>query len=200
MPTANPNKIKYNLKNVHYAKATVGEGGVYTYATPVAIPGAVNLSLDAQGEMTPFYADGIVYYRSEANNGYSGTLEIALVPESFRTDILKEVKDANGVLTESADSSDPVVFALLFEFDGDKKAIRHVMYSCTVSRPSIASQTKETSITPVTESLSISCDPRPADLKVKAKTGDDVATTDATYTGWYDAVYEASAASNASNG
>ena len=93
------NKVKYNLKNVHAAKLTteVVEGVTnYSYATPKAIPGAVSLSLDAEGDSSPFYADGIVYFRTYANNGYSGDLEIALIPEWFRTEILKELLDSNG--------------------------------------------------------------------------------------------------------
>ena len=92
------NKVKYNLKNVHAAKLTRGEDGSFTYAKPKAIPGAVSISLDAEGDSSPFYADGIVYFRSTANNGYSGDLEIALIPEWFRTEILKEELDNNGVL------------------------------------------------------------------------------------------------------
>ena len=181
------NKIKYNLKNVHVAKLTVDTEGGYTYETPKAISGAVSLTLDAQGETSPFYADGIVYFRSVSNNGYSGDLEIALVPDWFREDILKEEKDSNGVLVETNNDLEPVYFALLFEFEGDKKAIRHVMYHCSVTtRPTVDGKTKEETIDPGTESLSICADPREDGL-VKARTGDD--TTDEAYTGWYKKVY-----------
>lgn len=183
------NKVKYNLKNVHAAvlTATVAEGVTsYSYGTPKAIPGAVSISLDAEGESSPFYADGIVYFRSYANNGYSGDLEIALIPEWFRTEILKETLDANGVLVEKADTTESVKFALLFEFDGDERSIRHVLYNCSASRPSIESETKEETIEPGTETLSLTADPREDGL-VKSRTGD---TTDATtYANWYQAVY-----------
>ena len=184
------NKVKYNLKNVHAAILTKGDDGTYTYAKPVAIPDAVSLSLDAEGESNPFYADGVVYFRSTSNNGYSGDLEMALIPEWFRTDILQEEKDSNGVLIERSDITESVYFALLFEFDGDQKAIRHVMYNCTASRPTIESQTKESSIEPGTETLSIAADPREDGL-VKSRTGDDTST--ATYSNWYKNVYVPSA-------
>ena len=182
-------KVKYNLKNVHAAKLTteVVEGVTeYTYATPRPIPGAVSLSLDAEGESSPFYADGIVYFRTYANNGYSGDLEIALIPEWFRTEILQEETDNNGVLVEKSDVTDVVKFALLFEFDGDEHGIRHALYNCTASRPGISSQTKEANIEPGTETLSLSADPREDGL-VKSRTGEE---TDATaYAGWYSHVY-----------
>ena len=180
------NKVKYNLKNVHAAKLTKGDDGNFTYDTPQAIPGAVSISLEAEGDSSPFYADGIVYFRSTANNGYSGDLEIALIPEWFRTEILQEVKDNNGVLVEHSDVTESVYFALLFEFDGDIKAIRHVLYNCTAARPSIESQTKEASIEPGTETLSLAADPREDGL-VKSRTGDD--TTTAVYNSWYQQVY-----------
>ena len=175
------NKVKYNLKNVHAAKLTetVADGKTtFTYAAPKAIPGAVSIS--------PFYADGIVYFRSVTNNGYSGDLEIALIPEWFRTEILQEELDGKGVLVENSGVGESVKFALLFEFDGDVNAIRHVLYNCSASRPSIESETKEDTIEPGTETLSITADPR-SDGLVKARTGD---TTDKTaYTNWYKSVY-----------
>ena len=181
----NVNKIKYGLKNVHAAIQTETEGA-YTYAAPTAIPGAVSLSLEAQGEAEPFYADDCEYYVSAGNNGYSGDLEIALIPEWFRTNILQETKDNNGVLVETSDGKEAVKFALLFEFAGDVKATRHVMYNCTVARPAVGSQTKEENIEPQTESLTITSKPR-TDGLVKSKTGDTTAT--ATYEGWYNEVY-----------
>lgn len=179
------NKVKYNLKNVYAAKLKE-TGDNFTYDAPKAVPGAVSISLDAEGESSPFYADGIVYFRSTSNNGYSGDLEIALIPEWFRKEILKEEVDSNGVLVEKSTVTETEKFALLFEFDGDEKAIRHVLYNCSVSRPSIESSTKEESIEPGTETLALTADPR-SDGLVKSRTGDT--TKDATYQNWYQAVY-----------
>lgn len=180
------NKVKYNLKNVHAAKLKKSSEGAFSYENPKAIPGAVSISLEAEGESSPFYADGIVYFRSTANNGYSGDLEIALIPEWFRTEILREELDKNGVLVEKANVSETEKFALLFEFDGDINAIRHVLYNCSASRPSIESETKEDTIEPGTETLSLTADPREDGL-VKSRTGD---TTSAdTYANWYKNVY-----------
>lgn len=179
------NKVKYGLKNVHYAKHTVSAAGVVSFGTPVPIKGAVDLALDAEGEITPFYADGIVYYQSSSNNGYAGDLEVALIPESFRTDCLGETLDTQNVLVENANAK-ASAFALLFEFEGDTSGIKHCLYNCTASRPSMASKTTEGSIDPSTEKLTISAVGMENGL-VKAKTGD---TTDATVANaWYTSVY-----------
>ena len=75
------NKVKFGLNKVHYAKITsYDEEGVPTFAKPVRIPGAVSLSIDAEGEASNFYADDGVYYVINNNSGYTGDLEIALVP------------------------------------------------------------------------------------------------------------------------
>mgnify|MGYP004521029333 CR=1 FL=1 len=176
-----PNKIKFGLKNVHYAKKT--EDG---FATPVPIPGAVSISLDAQGEITKFYADNIVYYQSTSNNGYEGSLEVALIPDTFMTDILGDVKDKNNMLVEDV-NAETASFALLFEFSGDASARRHVLYNCTATRPSIASATTEDAKEAQTESLNISA---VADENGYVKASCDA--TETAYNTWFTAVKEPS--------
>lgn len=188
------NKIKYGLKSVHYAVATIAADGSATYGTPVAIPGAVNLSMSQQGDNTNFYADNIIYWAGYANNGYEGTLELARIPESFEKDILGAYEDGKKMLVENAEAPS-VHFALMFQFEGDEKATRHVLYNCTASRPDVASQTVEQSISPVTETLNISAasiyDATLDKNIVKAKTTDESDTT--AYNAWFSAVYQPTA-------
>ena len=99
---------------------------------------------------------------------------------------MKETLDKNGVLVENSNITEMEKFALLFEFDGDVRCIRHVLYNCSASRPSIESETKEDTIEPGTEKLSITADPREDGL-VKSRTGDS--TSEATYNDWYKQVY-----------
>ena len=192
----NNNKVKYNLKNAHYAMLTIGANGTVTYGTPVALPGAVSLSLDANGEPENFYADGIAYYVINNNMGYDGELELALIPESFRKDALKETLDDKNVLVENA-NTELGAFALLFEFDGDIRHIRHIMYNCSASRPGIEGQTNEEGRKVQTEKLKIKATPLSSGV-VKAKTGD--ATDSETYEGWYEQVYMPTFTQNGGSG
>lgn len=181
------NKVEFGLRNAHYAVVTLDEAtNKLSFGTPVRIPGSVNLTLNASGDLVRFKADDIDYYTNANNQGYEGTLTLARVTDKFRQEILGEELTEGGVLVENADAQTRN-FALMFEFQGDKKAIRHVVYYCSANRPSEASKTKD-SADPNTTELSIVVGPRPDNNIVKAKT--TVGVKDDIYNGWYTQVYE----------
>ena len=180
------NKVMYGLKNVYYATVTVGTNTV-TYGTPVAWPGAVSLSLDSEGDTNDFYADNGKYFTAIANNGYSGDFESALIPESFKTDIMGEVAGTgakSGILFEDA-TVQPKEFALLFQFEGDANATKYALYNCKMARPSIESSTTEDGIEVQTVTGEITASPRAFDSIVK---GVCASTASTAYTNWFSAV------------
>jgi phi13 family phage major tail protein len=167
------NKVKFGLKNVHYAVITESSGAV-SYGTPVHIPGAVNLTLSPVGEKVRFAADDREdYFAENINNGYDGNLEMALIPDEFRRDVLGDTIDSNDALVENANGV-AKKFALMFEFDGDAKKTRHVLYNVLATRPNIESSTKTSTKEPKTESLEIEVRPAldTSDVKAKVKQGD----------------------------
>lgn len=184
------NKVKYGLKNVYYAKATIDAATqTATYDTPVRWPGAVSLSMDAEGESTKFRADNVDYWVGQSNNGYSGDFESALIPDSFRKDILGDIVDGNGLLVENAGALTQE-FALLFQFEGDQNATRHVLYNCTATRPSVSGSTTDEQIEPQTETLTLTAvaihDAALNKDIIKARCNEE----DTPYSTWFDAVYQ----------
>lgn len=165
MPEAS-NKVKFGLSNVHIAKITETDGAI-TYGTPFAMPGAVSLTAEPEGETTPFYADNIQYYVAVANNGYTGDLEIAMTPQEFLTTILGQSVDTNGAIFESSDDIN-ARFALMGEIEGDAKKRRFVYYDCTATRPSAEMNTIEDTKEPQTDTISITMTPRSSDHVIKA--------------------------------
>lgn len=182
-------KVKYGLKNCYYALATIASDGTATYGTPKRLPGAVSLTMDPAGEQTNFYADDSVYFSVAGANGYTGTLEIAMIPDSFREECLGEVKEDGVHIETGVGSSQP--FALLFEFQSDENAIKHVLYNVTASRPSITGNTKGETVEVSTDTLNLTAATiHNAALNkdiVKARVADDEATA---YSTWYTSVYQ----------
>ena len=184
------NKVKFGLSEVHIAPITAVGDSSYTYGTIFTIPGAVNLTLDRAGDETEFYADNIKYFTQSANQGYTGSLEMALLNEDFKTKILNEIKDTNGALIEDA-TKGTVGFALGFQIDGDAANRRYWYYNCTANRPSNSSSTIEASKTPQTETVDITASPRATDKLVRAVM--EKTTENATaYNAFFSTVYETS--------
>lgn len=184
------NKVQFNLKNVHYA-VLISDGKDPEWNVPVPVPGAVTLTMDPQGNVTPFYADGIVYYQSVANNGYSGNLEMARIPDQMLQDIWGMTMDpADFVLMENS-NVEPKSFALLYQIDGDMDEQYYCLYNCSGTRPGVGSTTNTETKTPQTQSSSISA--------VALENGNVLARTTAMTpadikTSWFEKVYEKAAA------
>lgn len=182
------NKVAFGLKNVYYALYEISDGKV-TFKTPIPIPGAVELTFDPRGDLIEFYADDMLYYAASNNQGYDGTLSIANIPEQFAIDALGEKLDEeDGVINELADAKGEP-FALLFEFDGDVKATRHVMFNNSASRPTIASKTKTNSAEPNTNELKFVSSPIDINGKRMVKTKTTSKTTQEIYDNWFKQVY-----------
>lgn len=162
------NKVKYGLKNVYYAVITL-TNNVPSYATPVHIPGAVNLSLSPVGEKVKFAADDMEdYFAENMNNGYDGSLEMALIPDSFRTNVLGDTLDDNNAIIENANAT-VKRFALMFEFDGDAKKTRHVLYNVLANRPNIEGTTRSNIKEPKSEILEVEARPAADTSNVRTK-------------------------------
>lgn len=184
------NKIKYGLKNVYFAVATIAEDGSATYAAPKAFPGAVSLSLEPQGESNPFFADNIEYWAGISNAGYEGDLEIARIVDDFKKDVLGYKTGGNGLVYEDTNVT-VKNFALLFQFEGDEHATRHVFYNCTATRPNVSGQTRSDTVEPQTETISISASSiyvSALDTNVSKAEVDNVTATAAVYSAFYSAV------------
>lgn len=185
MPTTTENKVQYGLKNVYYA---VWDGT--QYGTPKPIPGAVNLTLESEGDMQKFYADDSAYFVTNTNNGYSGDLEVARFPDQMLQDIWGfTLHSTDKVLTENA-SAQAVPFALLYQVAGDQNNTLFVLYSCTATRPGIGSQTKEETTEPRTQSVNITAVPN-ADGVVARKSTKD--TPSSVTSAWFTSVYSPTA-------
>lgn len=184
--TKQENKIEYGLENAYWAEiVSENENGKITYGTPKRLPGAVKLELEPQGETINFQADNTDYYTGEINNGYTGTLTIAKMTEEFETTVLGEKKGSDGTLSEFSDGKGSM-FALLFQFEGDKHAIRHVLFKCSAQRPKKGSETKKSD--PNTTELSFTVSPRINDKRIKTKTSKDINSE--VYDNWFTKVYE----------
>ena len=178
------NKVRYGLKNAYYSVVTM-DGNTPTFATPEKLEGAVSLTLEPQGDSSDFWADDGDFFSRYANNGYEGTLEMALIPDDFLVDCLGMQIDNDGLVVETADDS-PAYFAFLCEFTGDDKAIRHCLYYCTASRPNQDADTKGETLEVKTEELKFKAIPIPGTKTVKTKSSEG---TDPTrYNSWYETV------------
>lgn len=192
-------KVKFGLSNVHFFPLTESESqGVISmsYGTAINCPGAVNLSLDVtDSEAEPFYADDSIYYMPAPKaGGYSGTLELALIPDELKQKLMNYKEDEDDVMIEIAEGK-TLYAGMTFEIDTDDKARKLVYYKVQLGTPALAAATTEASKTPATDTLPITV--LPTNKEFTFGTGTDAvvstvvsgyttADSDATvYSGWH---------------
>ena len=182
------NKVHYALTNVYIATLEMDmEAGTVTFGNPKRLLGAVSMDLSAQGDVIKLRADGMDYYVVNSNNGYQGDLNIARIPDWFRSDILGDTISATDKVLVETTTQEPKAFAMLFEFLGDVKGTRHVLYNCAASRPNIKGENKDNLKDPDTDALSLTASPL-QDGKVKASTTAE--TPEGVYNNWFQKVWE----------
>ncbi len=184
------NKVHYGITNVYYAvlTETLGTNGQYTetYATPKRLIGARSISLSPTQENVNFAADNDAnYFTQNIFSGYEGNLVLATLDDDFRKDVYGEKADTNQLVGENINDT-PKKFALIFQFEGDENATRHVLYRCSAGKHEIASTTKDTTISPNEISVPITVGSRLSDGLVKWKCTADKTTQ---YNAWNTAVY-----------
>jgi len=183
------NKVTFGLERVHIAFFDDSNPEQPAWKTPIPIPGAVRWTPTAVGEATNFYADNTLYFSYTANNGYTGELELANVPDAVLAEMLGWEIDENGALIEVSDAI-PKHFALMAQVQGDKRNRRFVYYDCVASRPAKERQTKAESITPATDVLNLTISPIEIDGKMIVRGEMELSDTNATaYNGFFSAVY-----------
>ena len=182
------NKVTFGLQDVHWAEVTKeGVDGALTYGSIERLRGAAELTLEPTGDSGSYKADNINFYTTESNDGYSGTLKVAMLSQEFLTRVLGETLDTTSkVVTETA-NTEKKNFALMFRFEGDKKETLHVLYYCYASRPTVSSKTKSGSDINEVE-LNFTASPRPLDQVVRRRTTEE--TPDDIRKNWFKSVYE----------
>jgi len=182
------NKVTFGLEKVHIAFIDDQAPQQPAWKTPIHIPGAVRWTPTPVGESSTFYADNTAYFTVTANNGYTGELELANVPDAILAEMLGWEIDQNGMIVEVSDAI-PKPFALMGQVLGDKRNRRFVYYYCTASRPAKERTTKNESITPATDVLSLTISPIEIDGKKIVKGDIELSDTNqSAFDGFFSAV------------
>ncbi|MCM3783670.1 phage tail protein [Neobacillus mesonae] len=183
------NKVTFGLEQVHIAFLDETAADQPTWKTPIHIPGAVRWTPEAVGEASTFYADNVAYFVSTANNGYTGELEMANVPDEVTAEMLGWEIDSNGMLVEVSNAL-PKKFALMGQVQGDQRNRRFVYYDCQGTRPAKERTTQGESIEPTTDVLNLTVSPISLDGRTIVKGDLEANDTNATvYNSFFNSVY-----------
>ena len=147
------NKVEFGISNLHVCTYTDNNGTV-TLGTPVKVPGAVTLEVEPQGDENTFYADNTTYWSQYMDNGFSGTITVAMFPDAFKTAFLGYITLDDGGIAQLKGATKPSV-CLIFESDGDAEARRGILYNVSLGNINRSYNTTEDNVEVDTESIDI---------------------------------------------
>ncbi len=134
--------VNFGLSNVHFSSLEFASGA-YTFQTPEAHPGSINLKMDANFETTEVYADNTIYYVTKNNKGYDCALEVVMLKEDFEKKYLGFKTTADGEIVETSDGKFKD-FALLFQVETDEQPNKYILYRNSITKkPSYEFKTLE---------------------------------------------------------
>lgn len=151
---ADTNKVRFGLSNLYFGTYTVGTTGTVTLGSPFAVPGAVSLNLDPDTEETVFWADDVKYYVTNADNGFTGEVEVAAFTDEFKTTFMNYLTLADGGIAQIKGMDNKTCY-VMFQSEGDAQKRRGILYNVTLGQISRNYQTLEGTKEPQTATLSI---------------------------------------------
>lgn len=145
-------KVNFGLSNVYVSKRNESAGSV-TYATPVAIEGAVSLTLSRSADKSTFYADNIAYFERFSNASREGELEVADIPDAFKLDYLGYKTTQGGKLAET--NAQGGAFALLFQVETESTPKKYCIFNVKASENDSEHSTISENVEVQTKTLSL---------------------------------------------
>ena len=122
------NKVEFGISKLHVGLFTTGNDGEVTMGNPVAIPGAVSFSPEAQVEDYTFYADNVAYWSDYSEGKIEGDLEVAKFPDTFLTSFMGMVALPGGGIGSVRGAAKPDV-NVMFQVEGDAESRRIILYN-----------------------------------------------------------------------
>lgn len=150
---ADKNKVEFGISELHFCTYE-DVGGTVTLGTPVALKGAVSLTLEPQGDDNTFYADNVAYWSRIQDNGFTGTITVAKFSDAFKKAFLGYVELDDGGIAQLKGATKPSV-CVMFESDGDADQRRGILYNVTLGNINRSYNTETDTVEVDTEAIDI---------------------------------------------
>lgn len=142
-------KIIHGNKNFGYAPI-IESGGVYSFGTPVLLPGMVSSSAEVEQSDTNIYGDDTIYCVVKGAKARTITVTFRYIPEAYAEYLGFKINDS-GVLTDTGTFPNHCIFFETEEEDCSTGAVTttlHYFYNVKGGEPSHETNTDEEEVTP----------------------------------------------------